>query len=161
MFWVISRVSFALYRRFPVFGVLRASLGIIQQGDRYLVIRRNDGRGLSLPGGLATPWEPKENTLNREIAEETGLRVTAFKLVLQYYSDLFVPCNIAVFRVSATGQVRGSWEGDPEWLAISELRFHIVASQRPAIEWILSSVDDRNCQAESCSGGAAAPASTR
>jgi 8-oxo-dGTP pyrophosphatase MutT (NUDIX family) len=156
MFWVISRLSFALYRRFPVFGTLRASVGIIQQGEHYLVIRRNDGRGLSLPGGLAMTWESEEKTLKREIAEETGLEVTSLEPVLQYYFAAPIPCNVSVFQVSATGQVRGSWEGDPEWATISEMRSHIMASQRPVIEKILSSADDKNRQAAGRGGNAAA-----
>lgn len=139
MFWIVSRISFALYKRFPVFGTLRASVGVIQQGERYLVIHRNDGRGFSLPGGLATPWEAEEKTLKREIAQETGLEVTACERLWQYRSAAEIPCDITVFRVRATGQERGSWEGDPKWVTMPEMRAGMVASQLPIADKLLSS----------------------
>ena len=133
-FWVISRLGHRLYRRFPVFGTLRASVAVIEQNGRVLAIRRNDGRGFSFPGGLAMPWESESETLEREVAEETGLRITACERMLQYHSAADIPCNISVFRVSATGQLRESWEGQPEWVAISDLRSGIIASQSAIVE---------------------------
>lgn len=76
LFWIVARTCLALYRRFPLFGTLRASIAIIQRNQQLLVIQRNDGRGLSLPGGIASWKEAEEETLRREVQEETGLRVT-------------------------------------------------------------------------------------
>ncbi|MGA8492257.1 MAG: NUDIX domain-containing protein [Terriglobales bacterium] len=134
----MSRLGLGVYRRFPFFGTLRASVAVIPQGQHYLAIRRNDGRGFSFPGGLAMPWESDEQALQREVAEETGLQLTAIELALRYYSAADVPCNISVFRAQAIGQLRGSWEGDPEWVAISDLRFDILRSQFPIVEKVLS-----------------------
>jgi 8-oxo-dGTP pyrophosphatase MutT (NUDIX family) len=138
-FWFVSRFSFAIYRRFPLFGTLRASVAIVQHGQHYLAIRRNDGRGFSFPGGLAMPWESEERTLKREVAEETGLQLAAIELALRYYSAAEIRCNISVFRAEVTGQLRGSWEGSPEWVTISDLRPLIIASQSPIVEEMLSS----------------------
>jgi 8-oxo-dGTP pyrophosphatase MutT (NUDIX family) len=138
-FWVISRVALALYRRFPVFGTLRSVVGIIQQGDRYLLIDRNDGRGYSFPGGLAKLRESDENAVRREVSEETGLEVTAAELDFRYFSAADVPCNISVFNVGVTGDLRGSWEGLPQWVERAAIRTGILKSQIPIVERILNS----------------------
>jgi len=138
-FWVISRVGLRLYRRFPVFGTLRASLAVIEQNGRVLAIRRNDGRGFSFPGGLAMPWESELETLEREVAEETGLCVTACERTLQYHSAADIPCKISVFRVNAIGELRDSWEGQPEWVTLTELRSGIIASQSAIVQKMESS----------------------
>jgi len=56
LFWIVARTYLVLYCRFPLFGTLRASIAIIQCGQQFLIIQRNDGCGLSLPGGLAS-WK--------------------------------------------------------------------------------------------------------
>jgi 8-oxo-dGTP pyrophosphatase MutT (NUDIX family) len=133
LFRIISRLAFGTYRRFPVFGALRASIGIIRNHDRYLAIDRSDGRGYSFPGGLASPWEDDEAALRREVKEETGLSVVEARPVLRYFSQVVIPCHIAVFEVSAQGDLRGSWEGKPVWATLSDLEARIMASQRPTI----------------------------
>jgi len=138
-FWLVSRVALGLYRRFPVFGTLRAAVGIIRKGDRYLLIHRNDGRGFSFPGGLAMPRESEEKALRRELTEETGLEVTAVELHFRYFNAGEIPCNISVFNVSVTGHLRGSWEGLPQWVEKTEMRAGILKSQIPIVERILSS----------------------
>ena len=134
LFWLVSRVAFWAYRQAPIFGPWRASVGIVQDGTRFLVIRRNDGRGLSFPGGLALPWETEEQTLVREVREETGLRAEGCEFAFRYESSAVMPARIAVFRAQARGEIRGSWEGTPEWVEIAELRESIISSQTYIVE---------------------------
>jgi 8-oxo-dGTP pyrophosphatase MutT (NUDIX family) len=134
LFWIVARTCFTLYRWFPVFGKLRASLGIIQRDGKFLVIHRNDGRGLCLPGGISGWKETAEETLGREILEETGLTVTGKELMLQFYSEVDIPCNVAIFKVHATGELKNSWEGSPQWMTVGELEPSFVKSQRPVLK---------------------------
>ncbi len=137
LFWVISRGAMGCYRRLPVFGRLRASIGIIRDGGRVLVIRRNDGRGLCFPGGLAYAWETDEQALVREAREETGLRVDSFEFAFRYDSSGEIPVRIAVFETQAKGKLRGSWEGTPEWVELDEARAGILRSQEYVVKRLL------------------------
>src|SRR5271169_3926578 len=131
---MVARTCFTLYRWFPLFGTLRASIGIIRLDDKILIIHRNDGRGLSLPGGISKRRETEEETLVREIREETGLSVTGKELKLHYYSDADVPCNISVFEVEASGELKNSWEGSPQWTTVAEIEPRLLPSQRPVLD---------------------------
>ena len=97
------------------------------------MIVRNDGRGVSLPGGIASWRETELETLYREVREETGLNVVSEELLLRYYSTADVPCNTAVFEVQATGELRNSWEGSPRWMTVDELEPRLLPSQRPLL----------------------------
>lgn len=134
LFWIVARTCLAVYRRLPVFGTLRASIAIIRRDQQLLVIQRNDGRGLSLPGGLAGRKETEEETLRREVLEETGLRVTEVELRMQYHSTADVPCDISVFEVQTTGELTKSWEGAPQWMTMAEIEQRLLTSQRPVLE---------------------------
>jgi 8-oxo-dGTP pyrophosphatase MutT (NUDIX family) len=134
VFWIIARTCFALYRWLPVFGTLRASIAIIRRSQTFLVIQRNDGRGLSLPGGIADWKEAEEQTLRREVLEETGLSVTGQELRLRYGSTADVPCTISVFEAEASGELKDSWEGSPRWMTLPELEPRLLGSQRPVLE---------------------------
>jgi len=134
LFWIVARTCLALYRRFPLFGTLRASIAIIEHNHQFLVIQRNDGRGLSLPGGIARWKEAEEKTLHREVLEETGLRVTGQELRMRYHSTADMPCNISVFEVQATGELKDSWEGSPRWMTMAELEPRILKSQGAVLE---------------------------
>ena len=102
-----------------------------------LVIRRNDGRGLSFPGGLAHPWENDERTLVREVQEETGLRVLSCTFAFRYDSSEEIPVRIAVFHTQAEGELRASWEGTPDWVELAEAQRSILGSQKYAVEQLL------------------------
>jgi 8-oxo-dGTP pyrophosphatase MutT (NUDIX family) len=148
LFWVVSRVCFAAYHYFPVFGTLRASVGIIRREGKFLIIHRNDGRGLSLPGGISGWREAPEETLRREIAEETGLSVSAQELKVEYYSDAEVPCYLSVFEVTANGEPKDSWEGSPRWTTVAELETNMLPSQRPLLRLLRSMTNASSGQNE-------------
>jgi 8-oxo-dGTP pyrophosphatase MutT (NUDIX family) len=137
LFWIVSRVGLFLYARFPIFGPLRAAMGILRKDATYLVIERNDGRGLSFPGGLLLPWEGAEQAVVREILEETGLTVSRSSVRSHYYSSADIPVNVTVFDIEAEGQLRGSWEGMPFWLPLSDLRQRIIPAQRRIVEMLV------------------------
>ncbi len=134
MFWIVARTCFTLYGWFPLFGKLRASIAIIQREGKFLAIRRNDGRGISLPGGISGRKEAAEASLDREVREETGLSVTGKELLMEYFSDADVPCDISVFQVQASGELKNSWEGSPHWMTVDELEPRLLTSQRPVLE---------------------------
>ena len=137
LFWIVSNIAFGLYKRLPIFGELRASVGVLEREGQYLVIQRNDGRGLSFPGGTAWPFEPEGKTLVREVQEETGLTTERYELLFCYSTDIDAPCRITVFRIEASGSLRESWEGVPQWVGASELRARVARSQLPIVERLL------------------------
>ncbi len=131
-FWIVARSCLKLYGALPLFGPLRAALGVIHREGKFLVIQRNDGRGVSLPGGLCN-WREAE-TLEREVREETGMTVSGKKLVLRFYDEVDIPCNIALFELQASGELKGSWEGTPRWMKLEQIEGQMLKSQRPALE---------------------------
>ena len=139
LFWIIARTCFTLYRWFPLFGTLRASIGVIRRGETILVIERNDGRGLSLPGGIANRKEAEEETLRREVLEETGLIVSGTTLKIRYRNAVDIPCLTSVFEVEASGELKTSWEGTPRWMTVAELEPRLLESQRPTLEILAAS----------------------
>jgi 8-oxo-dGTP pyrophosphatase MutT (NUDIX family) len=140
VFWIVARSCLVLYTWFPIFGSLRASLAVIHRSGRFLVIQRNDGRGVSLPGGIAKRKEAEEGTLHREVLEETGLRVTSHKLRLRFHTTADVPCDVAVFEAQAEGELKSSWEGSPQWMTVAEIKPRILESQRPVLELLSNMV---------------------
>jgi len=134
LFWVVARVCFKLYRWFPLFGSLRASIAILHRDGKFLVIHRNDGRGVSLPGGIAGRREAEEVTVRREVLEETGMSVTSAEVAMRYHSNADVPCDITVFRAEAAGELKESWEGSPRWVTLEEIEAQMLESQHPVLE---------------------------
>jgi ADP-ribose pyrophosphatase YjhB (NUDIX family) len=134
LFWIVARTCFALYRWFPLFGKLRAAIGIVQRDGRFLIIDRADGRGWCLPGGICGWKEAAEETLSREIREETGLIVAEKEFKFSYFSAADVPCNISVFAVQASGELQNSWEGSAHWMTLAEFEPRLLPSQRPVLE---------------------------
>ncbi|HEY3975353.1 MAG TPA: NUDIX domain-containing protein [Candidatus Sulfotelmatobacter sp.] len=147
LFWIVARTCFLAYRCLPIFGTLRASIAIIRRDQTFLVIQRNDGRGLSLPGGIAGWKEAEEKTVQREVLEETGLSLTKEELRLRYRSTVDVPCDISVFEAEAIGVLEGSWEGSPRWMTLDELEAGLLESQRPVLELLKKLAGESSAEA--------------
>jgi len=137
LFAILSRTGVAVYSRVPIFGLLRASVAVIRDGELVLVIDRSDGRGLSFPGGLSWPWETAEQAMVREVLEETGLRIGKSSLLCEYETSADVPCILSVFEAEAAGELAVSWEGSPRWLPATHIRSRLLPSQKPIVDRLL------------------------
>src|SRR5215831_3995270 len=129
LFRVIARTAIATYSRVPIFGYLRASVAVLRKDDLILVIDRNDGRGFSFPGGLAHPGETAEQTMRREVEEETGLKIEKSSFLFEYRSTSDIPCVVSVFEIEASGPLAESWEGAPRLLSGTEIKPRLLPSQ--------------------------------
>ena len=88
-----------------------AAAAIIRdERGQVLLIRRGDGRGWSLPGGIMEPGERIVDCLVREAWEETGLEVEPIRLVGLYTDPAFMhvtfPNGDQAHFVSATFECR-------------------------------------------------------
>jgi len=138
LFWFISRTAIFLYRHFPIFGPIPGSVALIRRGAGFLVIQRNDGYGLGLPGGVARPFESAEKALLREVFEETGLTVTSAELKLVFETSLLYPTRTSVFEATVEGEPRGSWEGRVVSVSLEELEHGIMKTQMPVVDYLRS-----------------------
>lgn len=87
--------------------LLPATAAVILDGaGRVLLIRRGDGRGWSLPGGLMEPDERVAESVVREVYEETGLEVEPERIVGVYsdpaYTRFTYPNGDEIHFVSTT-----------------------------------------------------------
>ena len=136
LFWLISRTAVFLYRRFPIFGPIPGSVAVVRRDNHFLVIERSDGYGLSLPGGLARPFENAEDALHREVREETGLTITSAELKYDFVTSYLYPTHTRVFETTVEGEIRGSWEGRPRFVSLQELEQEIMPTQRPILRYL-------------------------
>ncbi len=136
LFWFISRTAIFLYRHFPLFGPIPGSVAIIRRDAGFLVIQRNDGYGLGLPGGIARPFESAESALRREVQEETGLKVTSAELKLVFQTSLLYPTRTTVFEAKVEGEPHDSWEGKVVSVSLAELERGIMKTQMPVVEYL-------------------------
>lgn len=134
-FW-LSQLVVATYGRFPIFGPVRSSVGLIRKGDQWLTVERADRRGKCFPGGVAVPWESNEECLRREVEEETGLQVTGCRLLFEYFDKKFIPGSICVYEAQAEGELKESWEGIPEWISLDALAPRIFPAQHVILGYL-------------------------
>ena len=87
-----------------------AAAVIRDERGHVLLIRRGDGRGWSLPGGVMEPGERIVDCVVRETREETGLEVEPVRLVGIYSDPAFMhvtfPNGDQAHLVSATFECR-------------------------------------------------------
>jgi 8-oxo-dGTP pyrophosphatase MutT (NUDIX family) len=138
LFWIYSRVAHALYSRFPIFGEIKGAVAIIRRDGGYVVIDRNDGFGLGFPGGISGRRETPEQTVRREVREETGLILTTAEFRFEFHASEPFPNFTRVFEAAAEGKLHSSWEGQARVAPLAELQLRIVPQQRPILEYLLS-----------------------
>ena len=82
---------------------------------------------LEFPGGMVEYGETVEHAVVREAEEETGLKVR-IKEILGVYSEKsrdprFHSVSVAFIVEPMGGKLRGSFEGEPQWLDMDKIKF--------------------------------------
>lgn len=94
---------------------------IIQKVGKIMAIDLSYQKGLSLPGGLAEENETLEESLKREVFEETGLSVVKSNYFKSYKSKkrIYYVTNVC-YLVDVKGIIKSSDEGKVVWVKPSE-----------------------------------------
>ena len=105
---------------------------MIKNGDKILVLDRNDPvwPGLTVPGGHVEPHESFNDSVVREIKEETGLTISHPQLVgVKQFYDKNHERYLVFFYVADKfkGTVKASDEGTLTWMTKEELQQHKLA----------------------------------
>ncbi|GGL10410.1 NUDIX hydrolase [Deinococcus radiotolerans] len=117
--------------------ILTGACGLLLRGEGVLLQRRRDTGGWGTPGGLCEPGESLEETLSREVHEETGLTVREaqlLKVISGAGTFVRLPNGDEFYQVSAVYVVR-RWEGAPrpDGTEGTELRFWPLAALPAAL----------------------------
>lgn len=104
---------------------LASVAAVVEAEGRLLTLKRSDGRGVDLPGGIVRWGESVEQAVQREVREETGLRVTA-KHIIGVFSepdrDPRFGCVCIAYACDVIGgDLHASEEGRPAWASIGQL----------------------------------------
>lgn len=99
-----------------------SSTALIKRDDKFLCLKLSYHDGYGLPGGLVNGNENLEETLIREVKEETGFDVQTNKYLGSVSSPFkSIPSLSAVYAVTVTGEQKESKEGSLHWLTKDEL----------------------------------------
>lgn len=101
----------------------------LEQNEQYLMLYRNKkendinaGKWIGV-GGKIEAGETPEDALLREVEEETGLHLTAYRFrgVVDFCSDTFCETMHLFTATAWNGTLGACDEGDLRWIAKSEL----------------------------------------
>lgn len=144
--WNMSELMILATRRF--FDLLNlATLGnlsplvavaaVIERDGQILMIQRNDGLGLGLPGGIIKWKETTEEALRREVLEETGYEVAITGLIGVYSGPnrdpRFSCVEIAYSASIVDGHARPSPEGRLAWVSKASLPDNLAFDHEEAV----------------------------
>jgi ADP-ribose pyrophosphatase YjhB (NUDIX family) len=105
--WHFAQTVLGIIFRHPVTGT--SIIPLLPDGQIVLVKRRDNGKW-ALPGGMVNWGEDVTTTVERELAEETGLNLTKVRRLVGIYSsperDGRVHSICIVVEVEATGNLK-------------------------------------------------------
>ena len=93
------------------------------------------GKEYGLPGGFAKHRETPEKAMERELQEETGLRIKKSRII---YKDTKKSKTTFVFEIQDfEGKLKNSWEGKPVKINVLQLPEKIRKDHKKYIEqWL-------------------------
>lgn len=111
---------------------------VVKEGEKYLMIKRRDGRGFSLPGGYIKLHESAEEAAIREAKEETGFEIELLgvRSILsgKRKSTRVRAVDIVYNGRIIGGQMRNSLEGKCQWVNLHDVRNKMAFDYLKAIE---------------------------
>ena len=103
---------------------------IIRKDNKYLMVKRGDGRGYGLPGGYIKLHETAEEAACRETFEETGfiIELQGVRNILSGRArGTIVRAVDIIYNATITGgALRPSLEGMPCWVDLKEIKDEIA-----------------------------------
>jgi 8-oxo-dGTP diphosphatase len=125
-------------------GPLLVQQAVIVDAGRVLLSVRADLHGWELPGGNPEPGESDEQSLRREVREETGLEVAVERHVGDYCRTGFLPHEARVFLCRpVSGELRTSRETPRvEWFPQDEIPTTLLPWYREPLADALTGGDE-------------------
>lgn len=112
---IMSKIFFVEFP--PIFSVT----ALINKKGKLLFLDLSYLKGLGFPGGIVKAGENLEESLKREVLEETGLTIVKSKYVDSVKSNVNGISKVSViFIVEVEGKIRDSEEGKLLWLKPQE-----------------------------------------
>lgn len=133
---VVQRVFYILTAgEWPPFASVAV---VVQDGEKYLMIKRRDGRGFGLPGGYIKLHESAEEAAIREVKEETGYDIE-LRGVREILSGKRKKTRVRavdiIFNGSIIGgQLQNSLEGQSRWVRLEDVRNKLAFDYLKAID---------------------------
>ena len=116
--FIVKIISKILLIEFPPIFSITA---LIAKNGKILLLDLSYLQGLGFPGGIVKSGENLEESLRREVFEETGLTVIKSKYVDSVKSKVNGISKVsAIFIVEADGKIKDSEEGKLLWLKPEE-----------------------------------------
>ena len=130
------RILMALFQRlfnFLTLGHLPPFISVvtvIRNGDKFLLIKRSDGKGMGFPGGYLRLYETVEDAARREVKEETGMDVEIIRILGTLSGNrpgVWVGTADIVFEGRVIGgKLQNSIEGRSGWFTLDEIRDNLA-----------------------------------
>ena len=125
---VLQRVLYVLtLRQLPPFA---STAIVVQRDDKYLMVKRRDGRGYGLPGGYIQLHETVEDAARREAKEETGYDIELLginKVLSGIRPGTKVRCVDVIYNAAIIGgELKNSAEGEPVWVNVNDVSSEVA-----------------------------------
>jgi 8-oxo-dGTP diphosphatase len=117
--WSIAREALRLLWRRPILGVLAVPL---DGAGRVVLVRRSDTRTWALPGGMVEWGERLDQSLGRELLEETGRALLSTGRIVGIYSDPRRDHRMHSVALLVEARVSDQGRGAPNPLEVLEVR---------------------------------------